>query len=66
MSRDEVTVIDLANAARLVQDFAQGMDKASFMADPKTQSAVLYQILVMGEAVKRLSDEFRTATPHIP
>jgi uncharacterized protein with HEPN domain len=34
----------------------------------KTRSAVLvlYQLTVIGEAVKRLSPEFRTANPQIP
>jgi uncharacterized protein with HEPN domain len=34
--------------------------------DYKTQSAVLYQLIVMGEAVKRLSIEFRTQHAEIP
>ena len=36
------------------------------MGDPKTQSSVLYQLLVVGEAVKRLSTEFREQHPAIP
>ena len=30
------------------------------------QSAILYQITIMGEATKRLSREFRAAHPEIP
>ncbi len=41
------------------------MDQASFEADFKTQSAVLYQIAILGEAVKRLSPEFRSQHPAI-
>ncbi|MCD6507698.1 DUF86 domain-containing protein [Candidatus Poribacteria bacterium] len=66
MRRDEVTLLDIAQAARLVIEFTQGMTKEQFFEDIKTQSAVLYQLLVMGEAVKRLSREFRARHPHIP
>jgi len=66
MRRDEVTLLDIAQAARLAIEFIQGMTKGQFLDDIKTQSAVLYQLLVMGEAVKRLSREFRARHPHIP
>jgi uncharacterized protein with HEPN domain len=64
--RDEVILLDIARSARAIQTFVQGLDKESFLDDYKTQSAVLYQILVIGEAVKRLSREFRSHHPNIP
>jgi len=42
-------------AAHLVLAFIQGMQKLEFLNDLKTQSSVLYQLMVMGEAVKRKS-----------
>jgi len=66
MRRDEVILLDIAQAARLVIEFTQGMTKEQFLDDIKTQSAVLYPLLVIGEAVKRLSREFRARYPHIP
>jgi uncharacterized protein with HEPN domain len=66
MQRDEVALQDIINAARLVKEFIQGFDKASFIYDLKTRSAVLYQITVIGEAVKRLSKEFRSKHSEIP
>ena len=66
MHRDEATLLDIAMAARLVLEFKEGMDKAAFLDDVKTQSSVLHQLMVMGEAVKRLSDGFRTRHPEIP
>ena len=66
MNRDNASLLDIARAARLVIEFSQGADKAGFRADVKTQSAVMHQLLVMGEAVKRLSDEFLEAHPEIP
>ena len=66
MYRDEATLLDIAAAARLVLEFKEGMDKAAFLDDIKTQSSVLHQLMVVGEAVKRLSDDFRSRHPDIP
>ena len=66
MGRDEVVLQDIINAARLVKDFIQGFEKENFIHDLKTRSAVLYQITVIGEAVKRLSKEFRAKHTEIP
>jgi uncharacterized protein with HEPN domain len=66
MQRDKVTLLDIAKSARLAVMFIQGVTKEAFLDDLKTQSSVLYQLIVMGEAVKRLSHEFRAQHPDIP
>lgn len=66
MRRDDVTLLDIAKSARLILVFIQGMGKEAFLEDIKTQSSVMYQLMVMGEAVKRLSTEFREAHADIP
>jgi uncharacterized protein with HEPN domain len=66
MSRDNATLLDIVNAARLIQTFIQGMTKEGFLGDLKTQSAVLHQFTVLGEAVKRLSQTFRERHPILP
>ncbi len=66
MSRDETTLLDIARPAHLVIEFKQGMDKETFLKDIKTQSAILHQLMVIGEAVKRLSQDFRTRYPELP
>lgn len=66
MQRDEATLLDIANAARLVLVFIWGMTKEAFLGDLKTQSSVLYQLVVIGEAVKRLSLEFRAQHVNVP
>lgn len=40
--------------------------RVAFMADLKTQSAVIRQIEIIGEAVKRLGDETKNAEPEVP
>ena len=66
MLRDETTILDIVRAGKLIQDFIVDATEAEFLYDPKTQSSVLYQLLVMGEAVKRLSADFRTRHANIP
>ena len=66
MARDEAVLLDIVRAARLVLEFRQDMDGAAFFDDLKTQSAILHQLMVMGEAVKRLSVEFRVRHPEVP
>lgn len=63
MERDETTLVDIARAARFVLEFKAGLDKAAFFDDFKTQSAVLFQLMIISEAVKRLSDKFRSDHP---
>ena len=66
MQRDLAILLDIVQAAQLILAFKGGMNKAAFDADPKTQSAVLHQLMVIGEAVKRLSLEFRSSHSGLP
>jgi uncharacterized protein with HEPN domain len=66
MSRDDTALLDILNAARAAQRFVAGMTQEQFSTDEKTQSAVLHQLLVLGEAAKRVTSAFRTSHPEIP
>jgi len=66
MWKDETTLLDIDVAAQRVAEFVQGHTFERFTADEKTWSAVLYQLGVIGEAVRRPSEPFRTAHPSIP
>jgi uncharacterized protein with HEPN domain len=66
LPRDEAHLLDILKAARLAIEFKGRAEKAEFLEDAKTQSAVLHQLLVIGEAVKRISPEFRAAHPEVP
>ena len=59
-------MLDIAKAARKILQFKQGLDKAAFLADEKTQSVIVFQLLIAGEAVKRLSQELRSTHAGIP
>jgi len=64
--RDAATLLDIVTAARLILEFMEGLDYPRFEADAKTQSAMIHQFLIIGEATKRLSDPFTTAHVEIP
>jgi uncharacterized protein with HEPN domain len=64
--RDTTAILDIEQAARKILKYQQGLDKAAFIEDDKTQSAIVFQLLILGEAVKRLSQDFRTQHPNIP
>lgn len=66
MRRDDAHLLDILKAARLAIEFKGSADKTTFLRDAKTQSAVLHQLLIVGEAVKRLSADFREAHPDVP
>ena len=66
MERDRITLLDIARAAQLIQEFVKEMPKEAFLCDLKTQSAALHQLMVIGEAVRRLSAEFRAENSAVP
>jgi len=66
MSRDDATLLDMLKAARLAVAFKGDLSKDAFLNDLKTQSAILHQLLVLGEATKRVSQKLRAAHPQIP
>ena len=66
MWRDDATLLDILRAARLALEFRGGLEKAAFLTDLKTQAAVLHELLVLGEAAKRLSAAFREEHPDVP
>jgi len=66
MRNTDKLLFDIADAARLVEMFLAGIDRPGFDSDVKTQSAVLYQLAIVGEAVKLLPEEWRSQHPAIP
>jgi uncharacterized protein with HEPN domain len=64
--RDRASLLDLRLAAQRILDFIGDQSFGSFSEDLKTQSAIVLQILILGEAAKRLSSEFRDRHPEIP
>ena len=66
MSNDQEIILDLYHALNQILIFTKNMNKQEFVNDEKTQSSVLYQLVIMGEAVNRLSEKFKNQYPQIP
>lgn len=65
MWKDEATAADILLAAEDIQQFAAGRSYEEFLNDRMVQAAVLQRITMMGEAAKRLSEEFRSSHSRI-
>jgi len=66
MNRNKEVILDLIRACNLIIKFCDNLNKETFLKDEKTQSSVLYQIVIIGEAVNRLSPDFIKFYPQIP
>lgn len=64
--RDLATEYDICECVRLIEGFVRGLDFGDFVEDERTQSAVILQVLLIGEAAKKLSAGFRQRFPQIP
>ena len=65
MANDESVILDLLQASRRAMEGLSDTSLDAFMEDWKAQSIVVHQLLILGEAVKRLSAGFREAHPDI-
>ena len=55
MNQDKSYLLDIAKLCRTILRLTDGMTETEFYADERTQLAVLYEITIIGEVVKRLS-----------
>jgi len=66
MPEDDATLLDLLLATQRAMEGLGQLTAEQLASDWKAQSIVIRQLLILGEAVKRLTPEFRTANPGIP
>lgn len=57
---DAVTLRQIAEAATKIRQWLRGVSPEDFYDNEFTQSAVMHQITIIGEAAGRLTPEFRT------
>lgn len=63
---DMVYVQHILEAVRWIQDFTRGMSRNDFLADKKTQEAVIRQLQVIGDASKKVNQSFRAKHCQVP
>jgi len=66
MSRDEEYLKDILRASWLAIRFCESPSQSELEANEREQAAILYEIGIIGEASRLLSEEFKTAHPTIP
>lgn len=66
MNKDpRVYLAQILERIERIQEYT-GVGKEAFFADPRTQDAVIRDFEVIGEAAKRIPEEYRKAHPAIP
>jgi len=66
MPDDAATIIDIVKGCRRVHQFVDSVDQAAFKANVEKRWAVVSQLLIIGEAARRLSQAFRDQHADIP
>jgi uncharacterized protein with HEPN domain len=59
MRDEQLYLADIMEAASAISHFVAGMTEDDWIEDEVKQSAVMYQLVIIGEAAARLSKEFR-------
>ena len=59
-------LIDIIRSMTLALDFTADMEFSDYQKDEKSQFAVIRCLEIVGEASKRLPEDFRSANPDIP
>jgi uncharacterized protein with HEPN domain len=65
MPRDSEYLLDILEAARLAMTYVAEKTKEEFEADIQCQDAVIRRLEIIGEAARRVSDQTRSALPHL-
>ena len=66
MKDDSVYIDHILNSISRIQSYIINLEESTFLADLKTQDAVVRQFEIIGEATKRISSKFRESNPSIP
>ncbi|MBM3583683.1 MAG: DUF86 domain-containing protein [Alphaproteobacteria bacterium] len=59
-------MLDVVGASKSVASFMAGLAEDDLRRDEKLRSPVLFQLLIIGKAVKRPSDSFRMTHEDVP
>lgn len=62
----KMILFDIVESANNCLEFTRNLSFEKFEKDKKTISAVFHQIMILGEAVKRLGKDFTEKHPNIP
>jgi uncharacterized protein with HEPN domain len=58
-------LLDMLNATESIESYAVSSYEA-FLIDEKSQDAIMYNLIILGEAANQISDEIQEKHPEIP
>jgi uncharacterized protein with HEPN domain len=62
----ELYLNDIHTAIQTIERFTSGLDESAFTTDEIRLHGTLYNLIVIGEAVKNLPDEVQAKVPAVP
>lgn len=65
-NRDRQSLEDMVAAGRKILRYAEATTRETLPSVPMRLDAVLYEMVILGEAARRLSGEIRAAHPEVP
>lgn len=66
MDKDKTKVGDILDCIKNIEEYCVGLNFGSFLDKKVVQDAVVRNIEVIGEAAKKISEEFKQGHPTIP
>lgn len=66
MSRNQEALIDIIESIQLINQYTEGVTPEALTVNIEKQDAILRRIIIIGEATKRLTKDFRNQHPSIP
>lgn len=66
MVDDAVFLRHILESIALIEEYTEGTDLDAFLASTRLQDAVFRRLEIIGEAVKKLPQEYRDTHPDVP
>ena len=63
--KDRKKLQDILDAIRMIEDYSVSTYE-EFLEDSKTQDAILYNLIIIGEVASRISEQLKEKHPEIP
>jgi uncharacterized protein with HEPN domain len=59
-------LVEIEDAIKRIRTYTNGLNKSQFLATPITCDATALQLIIIGEAARRLPHDVRNEAPEIP
>src|SRR5688572_11879543 len=66
MKSDQILIEHILESATRIEKFIAGMNYQEFASDEKTLSAVVHELIIIGEATSHLSEQYQEKYHTIP